>query len=72
MLPCVADWPAMQELVRHATREMPDYAKPRRYLAISDREFHRLDLLTANSRPRRGAIRRLVSDWSHFLSSQSI
>jgi long-subunit acyl-CoA synthetase (AMP-forming) len=66
------DWPAMQELVRHATREVPDYAKPRRYLAISDREFHRLDLLTANFRPRRGAIRRLVSDWSHFLSSQSI
>ena len=66
-----SDWPAMQELVRHATREVPDYAKPRRYLAISDREFHRLDLLTANSRPRRSVIRRLVSDWSHFLSSQS-
>jgi long-subunit acyl-CoA synthetase (AMP-forming) len=66
------DWPAMQDLVEHATREVPDYAKPRRYLALSDQEFNRLDLLTSNFRPRRGAIRRLVSDWSHFLSSQSM
>jgi long-subunit acyl-CoA synthetase (AMP-forming) len=67
-----ADWPAMQDLVELAMRDVPDYAKPRRYLAISDHEFNRLGLLTANSRPRRAAIRRLVSDWSHFLSSQSI
>jgi long-subunit acyl-CoA synthetase (AMP-forming) len=66
------DWPALQDLVEYATRDVPDYAKPRRYLAISDHEFHRLDLLTSNFRPRRGAIRRLVSDWSHFLSSQSM
>ncbi len=64
------DWPAMQDLVEHATREVPDYAKPRRYLALSDQEVRRLDLLTANFRPRRGAIRRLVSDRSHYLSSQ--
>jgi len=56
--------------IRHS--RCSDYAKPRRYLAISDHEFHRLDLLTSNFRPRRGAIRRLVSDWSHFLSSQSM
>ena len=58
--------------VELAMRDVPDYAKPRRYLAISDHEFNRLGLLTANSRPRRAAIRRLLSDWSHFLSSQSI
>jgi long-subunit acyl-CoA synthetase (AMP-forming) len=66
------DWPAMQDLVEHATRELPEYAKPRRYLAVSDHEVRRLDLFTANSRPRRSAVRRLVSEWRHFLSSQSI
>lgn len=67
-----ADWPAMQDLFECVTRDVPDYAKPRRYLAISDHEYNRLGLLTANSRPQRAAIRRLVSDWSHFLSSQSM
>jgi long-chain acyl-CoA synthetase len=66
------NWPAMQNLIDHATRDLPDYAKPRRYLALSDHECHRLNLLSANSRPRRTAIRRLVSEWSHFLSSPSV
>jgi long-subunit acyl-CoA synthetase (AMP-forming) len=66
------DRPALQDLVEYATRELPDYAKPRRYMALSDQEFRRLDLLTGNFRPRRSAIRRLVSDRSQFLSSQSV
>jgi len=66
------NWPAMQDLVEHATRDLPDYAKPKSYLAVSDQEFQRLDLFTANFRPRRSAVRRLVSEWSHFLSSQSM
>jgi long-subunit acyl-CoA synthetase (AMP-forming) len=65
-----SDWPAMHDLIKHAIRDLPDYAKPRRYLPLSDRDFHCLDLVTANFRPRRTAIRRLVSERSHFLSSQ--
>ncbi len=51
-----SDHPAMHELMIVAARELPDYAKPRRYLAICDQEFQRLDLLTPNHRPRRAAI----------------
>jgi long-chain acyl-CoA synthetase len=61
------DFPAMHDLLRFAARELPDYAKPRRYLAVSEQDFRGLDLLTANFRPRRPEVRRLVSDRSHAL-----
>ena len=50
------DIPAMQELLASAVRELPEYAQPQCYLAMSDQEFRRLDLLTANQRPRRSEI----------------
>ena len=50
------DFPAMRDLITIAVRDLPDYAKPRRYLAMSDQEFRSLDLLTANQRPRRPEI----------------
>jgi long-chain acyl-CoA synthetase len=56
---CV-DFPAMLDLVRFATRELPEYAKPRRYLPLSDLEFQTLDLLTANARPRRSEAKTVV------------
>ena len=65
------DWPAMRDLIGHAIRDLPDYAKPRHYLPLSKRDFHHLDLMTANSRPRRTAIRRLVSEHSQLLSLHS-
>jgi long-chain acyl-CoA synthetase len=55
-------------LMESSARELPDYARPRRYLALSDQDFFRLDLLTPNSRPRRAAIHRLVSERAAFLS----
>ena len=61
------DAPAMHDLVTSAARELPDYAKPRRYLAMSDQEFRRLDLLTANSRPRRFEIGQVVAERSQSL-----
>jgi long-subunit acyl-CoA synthetase (AMP-forming) len=50
----------LKELIADAGRDLPDYAKPRRCLVLSEREFRALDLLTPNSRPRRSAIHRLV------------
>ena len=50
------DHPAILDLMTVVTRELPDYAKPRRYLAMSDQEVRSLDLLTSNQRPRRTEI----------------
>ena len=58
----------MQQLLNASTRDLPAYARPRRYLALSDEAFYRLDLLTPNSRPRRAAIQHLVSEQAQFLS----
>jgi long-chain acyl-CoA synthetase len=65
-----SDSPAMHNLVTSAARELPDYAKPRRYLAMSDQEFQRLDLLTANSRPRRSEVSQIVAERSRSLQVQ--
>ena len=65
-----SDSPAMHRLVASAARELPDYAKPRRYLAMSDQEFRRLDLLTANSRPRRSEVSQVVAERSRSLQVQ--
>jgi long-chain acyl-CoA synthetase len=62
--------PAMQSLLASAAGDLPDYAKPRRYLAMSDQEFRRLDLLTANSRPRRSEVRQVVAERSRSLRVQ--
>jgi long-chain acyl-CoA synthetase len=64
------DSPAMHNLVTFAARELPDYAKPRRYLAMSDQEFRRLDLLTADSRPRRSEVSQIVAERSRLLQVQ--
>jgi long-subunit acyl-CoA synthetase (AMP-forming) len=64
------DSPAMHDLVASAARALPDYAKPRRYLAMSDQEFRRLDLLTANSRPRRSEVSQIVAERSRSLQVQ--
>jgi long-chain acyl-CoA synthetase len=63
--------PAMQSLLASAAGDLPDYAKPRRYLAMSDQEFRRLDLLTANSRPRRSEVSQVVAERSRSLRFQS-
>ena len=60
---------AMHDLITFAARELPEYAKPRRYLAMSDQEFHGLGLLTPNLRPRRSAITRVVLDRAPSLHS---
>ena len=65
-----SDVPAMHDLVTSAARELPDYAKPRRYLAMSDHEFRRLNLLTANSRPRRSDVSQIVAERSRSLQVQ--
>jgi long-chain acyl-CoA synthetase len=65
-----SDFPALHDLVNSAARELPDYAKPRRYLAMSDQEFRRLDLLTANSRPRRSEVSQVVAERSRSLRVQ--
>jgi long-chain acyl-CoA synthetase len=65
-----SDAPAMHSLVTFAARALPDYAKPRRYLAMSDQEFRRLDLLTANSRPRRSEVSQVVAERSRSLRVQ--
>ena len=65
-----SDSPAMHNLVTSAARELPGYAKPRRYLAMSDQEFRRLDLLTANSRPRRSEVSQVVAERSRSLQVQ--
>jgi long-chain acyl-CoA synthetase len=64
------DSPAMHDLVASAARALPDYAKPRRYLAMSDQEFRRLDLLTANSQPRRSEVSQIVAERSQSLQLQ--
>jgi long-chain acyl-CoA synthetase len=64
------DVPTMHDLVTSAARELPGYAKPRRYLTMSDLEFRRLDLLTANSRPRRSEVSRIVIERSRSLQVQ--
>ena len=58
------DVPAMHDLVKWAARELPEYAKPRRYLPMSDLEFRDLDLLTANARPRRSEAKKVVHERS--------
>ena len=65
-----SDASAMHSLATSAARELPDYAKPRRYLAMSDQEFRRLDLLTANSRPRRSEVSQIVAERSQSLQVQ--
>jgi long-chain acyl-CoA synthetase len=60
--------PAIGDLVRDAVRAVPDYAKPRRLLVVTEAELHGSDLLTANLRPRRAAIRHFVSQCEHRLS----
>ena len=66
------DHPAMHDLVTFAARGLPDYAKPRGYLAMSDREFRDLELLTPNFRPRRLEARRAVLERSHTLQTQLV
>jgi long-chain acyl-CoA synthetase len=65
-----SDSSAMQKLVASAAGQLPDYAKPRRYLAMSDQEFRRLDLLTSNSRPRRSEVSQIVAERSQSLQVQ--
>jgi long-subunit acyl-CoA synthetase (AMP-forming) len=65
-----SDASAMHSLVTSAARELPDYARPRRYLAMSDQEFRRLDLLTPNARPRRFEIGQVVAERSQSLQLQ--
>jgi len=59
---------ALRQILVDACRSAPDYAKPRECLVLTDRELGDLDLLTANGRPRRSAIRRLVAEGSRFLA----
>jgi long-subunit acyl-CoA synthetase (AMP-forming) len=59
---------AITELLADAGRDLPNYAKPRRCLVLSEQEFHALDLLTSNYRPRRRAIHRLVRRSDHSFS----
>jgi long-chain acyl-CoA synthetase len=66
-----ADTAIIRELVRHAVRRVPDYAKPRRFLVLSDEELRRFDLLTPNFRPRRSAIHRFVAERHHLLSQST-
>ena len=56
------DVQAMHDLVKWAARELPYYAKPRRYLPMSDLEFSDLDLLTPNARPRRSEAKKVVHE----------
>ena len=65
-----SDSSAMQNLVASAAGDLPDYAKPRRYLAMSDQEFRRLNLLTANARPRRFEVSQVVAERSRSLQLQ--
>jgi long-chain acyl-CoA synthetase len=65
------DFPAMREVLDSAVRELPDYAKPRRYLALSDQEFRSLDLMTANLRPRRAEAHRLLNQRCDTLHLQT-
>jgi long-subunit acyl-CoA synthetase (AMP-forming) len=55
------DAAALDELVTQAIRGLPDYAKPRRHLALSEQDFKQLDLMTATARPRRREIAQYVA-----------
>lgn len=57
-----ADVRGMHDLVKCASLELPDYARPRRCLIMSDREFRDLDLLTAHARLRRAAVKKLMTE----------
>jgi len=61
------DVSAIRDLITFAARGLPDYAKPRRYLPMSDQEFWGLELLTPNFRPRRSEARRVVFEHGHTL-----
>ena len=62
--------PALCQMLVHASREAPDYAKPRQCLVLSDQEFLDLGLLTPLGRPRRSAVRNFVAERRHVLSGQ--
>lgn len=62
--------PALRDILAHAVREAPDYAKPRQYLVLSDKEFIDLELLSPNGRPRRSAIRSVVAGRTRFPAAQ--
>lgn len=47
---------ALDEIVADATRQLPDYAKPRRYAVMTEQQLAGLDLFTPNQRPRRSRI----------------
>ncbi|HEY1982334.1 MAG TPA: hypothetical protein VGH13_19850, partial [Xanthobacteraceae bacterium] len=64
--------PAMLDLFRFAARELPEYAKPRRCLLLSDLEFQTLDLLTANARPRRSEAKNVVHERRERLLIQPV
>ena len=67
----ITTWTApLRQILSDTTRTAPDYAKPRQCLVLSDQEFAELDLLTANGRPRRSAIRALVTQRSRLLADQ--
>jgi long-subunit acyl-CoA synthetase (AMP-forming) len=55
------DVAAIDELVTNAVRGLPDYAKPKRHLVLSEQEFKQHDLMTANARPRRREIAAYVA-----------
>jgi long-chain acyl-CoA synthetase len=65
-----SDSKGLCDLVKFASRELPTYARPQRYLPMSDLEFKDRDLLTANGRPRRAKIKGLVAEYSSRLISQ--
>ncbi len=50
---------ALRDLVADATHQLPDYARPRRYAAMTEQQLGRLDLFTPNQRPRRSLISRV-------------
>jgi len=62
----------LNAIVRSACRSLPDYARPRRHLAIRNEEFERLDLLTANLRPRRAAARQVLIERSPRPQAQPV
>jgi len=55
------------DALTHAARGAPDYAQPKRWLVLSEREFLKYDLLTSNGRPQRAAVRAFVADHSDAL-----
>jgi long-subunit acyl-CoA synthetase (AMP-forming) len=55
------DIAALGELVTQAVSALPDYARPKRQLAVSEQDLKRLELLTANARPRRREIAQYVA-----------